>query len=243
MAVRERIDSPLRSPAPDAEEPGAAAAPRRLELRELSGWEEEYLERHQAEPNTARLCNEVLARCLVGSGDDPEGARQTVRDLLVAERDRELVALRRLSLGPDISARVTCSACGEVSEADFSLDVLPLEFTAPSRRFAVELPKVGEVLLRLPTAGDQEDLLDAGLEGEAEQRSWLLARCLERYGDRHDGFDLDFARSLPVRTRTALETAIEERLPELDLEMAVECSHCGAAIVAPFDVPVFFFSS
>ena len=23
--------------------------------------------------------------------------------------------------------------------------------------------------------------------------------------------------------------------------MAVECSHCGAAIVAPFDVPVFFF--
>ena len=244
MAMRERIDSPLRSPAPDAE-PAAADAPTppRLQLRELSGWEEEYLERHQAEPNTARLCNEVLARCLVASGEDPAEARQTVRDLLVAERDRELVALRRLSLGPDISARVPCPACGEVSEADFSLDVLPLDFQVPPRRLRVELPDVGEALLRLPTAGDQEDLLDAGLQGEAEQRTWLLARCLERYGDLREGFDLGFARGLPVRSRAALESAIEECLPELDLEMAVECSHCGAAIVAPFDVPVFFFSN
>ncbi len=211
--------------------------------RPLTGWDEEYLERHQAEPNTARLCNEVLALCLVAPGEDPAGARQTVRDLLVAERDRELVALRRMSLGPDVSARVPCPACGEVSEADFSLDVLPLDFEPPPRQLSVELPDVGEVVLRLPTAGDQEDLIDTGLEGEAEKRSWLLARCLERYGDRREGFDLDFARGLPVRARKALESAIEDSLPDLDLEMAVECSHCKAPIVAPFDVPVFFFSS
>jgi len=245
MAMRERIDSPLRSREPDAGESPAAATPppARLQLRELSGWEEEYLERHQEEPNTARLCNEILARCLVAPGEDAAGARQTIRDLLVAERDRELVALRRLSLGPDISARVPCPACGEVSEADFSLDVLPLDFEPPPRQLSVELPDVGDVLLRLPTAGDQEDLIDTGLEGEAERRTWLLARCVERYGDRSEEFDLDFARALPVRTRTALESAIEACLPDLDLEMAVECSHCGTPIVAPFDVPVFFFSS
>jgi hypothetical protein len=213
------------------------------ELRALTGWDEEYVERHQAEPNTARLCNEILARCLVAPGEDAAGARKTVRDMLVAERDRELVALRRLSLGPDVSARVACPACGETSEADFSLDVLPLAFEPPPRRLDLALDDAGEVLLRLPTAGDQEDLLDAGLEGEAEQRSWLLARCLERYGDRSDGLDLDFARGLPVSVRAALESAIEEALPDLDLEMAVECSHCGAPIVAPFDVPSFFFSN
>jgi hypothetical protein len=245
MAMRERVDSPLRSPEPGSDQPAAAAAPpaARLPLRGLSGWEEEYIERHQAEANTARLCNEVLARCLVAPGEDPAGARETVRELLVAERDRELIALRRLSLGPDVSARVPCSTCGEISEADFSLDVLPLDFELPPRQLSVEVADAGEVLLRLPTAGDQEDLIDAGLEGEAEQRSWLLARCLERYGDRADGFDLDFTRGLPVSTRTALESAIEDCLPDLDLEMAVECSHCGAAIVAPFDVPVFFFSN
>lgn len=245
MPTRERIQSPFGAPEPSRDAPAAqrAAEPARLELRSLTGWEEEYLERHAAEPNTARLCNEILARCLVAPAADASAARATVRALLVAERDRELVTLRRLSLGPDVSARVSCPACGEESEAEFSLDALPLDFELPQGPLRVEIEGAGEVLLRLPTAGDQEDLADTGLDGDAERRSWLIARCLERYGERDGGFDLDFARGLPVAVRTALEVAIERRLPDLDLQMAVECSHCGAAIVAPFDVPVFFFSS
>jgi hypothetical protein len=244
MAMRERVDSPLRSRAPAVESDGTASAPEpRLQLRELSGWEEELVERRQADANTARLCNEILARCLVAPGEDPGDARETVRKLLVVERDRELVALRRLSLGPEIVARVPCPACDEVSEAEFSLDVLPLDFPPPPRRVTVELPDVGEAIVRLPTAGDQEDLLDAGVAGDAERRSWLLTRCLERFGDRQEGFDLEFTRGLPARTRAKLEAAVEGALPDLDLEMTLECSHCGAPIVAPFDVPVFFFSS
>ncbi len=245
--MRERVDNPLRAAAAEQVEPsgpaGSTAPPARFALRGLTGWEEEYVERHQEAPNTARLCNEIIARCLVEPGADPGDARQTVRDLLVAERDRELVALRRLSLGPDVTAQVTCPTCGEVSEARFSLDALPLEFEPPPRRLTVELPEVGEAQLRLPTAGDQEDLIDAAVDGKAQRRTWLLARCLERYGGRAGGFDAEFVRGLPVQTRAALEAAIEERLPELDLQMAVECSHCGAPIVAPFDVSVFFFSS
>jgi hypothetical protein len=234
--MRERVESPLRPAVPDSRTP----LPR---LRELSGWEEEYVERHAAETNTARLCNEVLARCLVPPGAPLDEARETVRGLLVAERDHELVALRRLSLGPDVNAQVPCPECGEVSEAAFSLDELPLEFDPPPRQLTLQLEGVGPVVLRLPTAGDQEDLLDAGLEGDAERRSWLLGRCLVRYGDRRDGFDTDFARALPVRTRAKLESALEDALPDITLEMAVECSHCGASFAAPFDVGEFFFSS
>ncbi|MGY1708351.1 hypothetical protein ACI8AC_02450 [Geodermatophilus sp. SYSU D00758] len=246
MPVPERLDSPLRPPRGDVSGPAAPSSPPdrtpgRLPLRGLTGWEEEYLERHQAEPNTARLCNEVLARCLVQPGDDPGEARRTVRDLLVAERDRELVALRRMSLGPQVTARVDCPACGEAGEVEFSLDALPLEFPKPPPHLDVVVPGIGEVRLRLPTAGDQEDLGDADLTGAAERRSWLLARCLLRYGDRTDGFDLDFSRSLPVLVRAVLEAAVEGNLPDLALEMAIDCPHCGAAVTAPFDVPNFFF--
>jgi len=85
----ERVTSPLRAAAPGAEPVAEAAAPRaqpRLPLRGLTGWEEEYVERHQAEPNTARLCNEILARCLVAPGEDAAAARAAVRELLVAVR-------------------------------------------------------------------------------------------------------------------------------------------------------------
>lgn len=220
--------------------PAHAARPR-LELRALTGWEEELVERHAGEPNTARVCNELLARCLVAPGEDPGGARATVRELLVVERDRELVALRRLSLGAGVSARVVCPQCGEQSEADFSLDALPLEFDITPGPVRVELDDSGEAVLRLPTAGDQEDLADAGLDGDAARRSWVIARCLVRYGDREEDLDLDFARGLPIAVRAQLEAAIERRLPDVALEMAVDCASCGAAVVVPFDVPAFFF--
>jgi hypothetical protein len=238
--MKERVESPLRGAA--AAEAPTADTSARLRLRPLTGWEEEYVERHQAEANTARLCNEVLARCLVEPGEHPGGARQTVRDLLVAERDRELVELRRISLGPEMKARVSCPSCGETSDVEFSLDALPVDFDASRRRVTVDVAGVGEVVLRLPTAGDQEDLADAALDGEAEQRSWLLARCIARYGDR-TGVDVDFTRGLPVRVRGELEWALETATPELDLEMEAVCAHCGASFAAPFDVESFFFSS
>jgi hypothetical protein len=243
MSSRERVESPLRPGAPaDAvleREPGRG----RLHLRELSGWEEEYVERHQDDINTARLCNEVLARCVVEPRTSSDQARQRVRDLLVPERDRELVALRAASLGPSVAAQVPCPACGEFCEVDFSLDGLPLDFASPPREITAEVDGVGRVELRLPTAGDQEELLDLELDGEAERRTVLLARCLARYGDRTGGFDAEFARALPVRARSQLERALEAALPDFALEMAVECPNCGSAFKAPFDVASFFLSS
>ena len=237
-ATTERVDSPLRSASSAS---GASTSAPRLALRAMSGWEEEHVQRHQADTNTARLCNEILARCLVPPGEDPGAARQTVAALLVGERDRELVELRRLSLGPAVSAQVVCPSCGETSDAEFSLDTLPLDLPSSPRRVSLEIPELGDVTLRLPTAGDQEELLDADLETEAEQFSWLLARCLERVGERSGAFDVDFARNLPVGVRHALDAALQVAIPALDLEMAVECSHCRAPIVAPFDVSSFFF--
>lgn len=240
-ATTERVDSPLQSARSTTSAPTASAP--RLALRAMSGWEEEYVQRHQADANTARLCNEILARCLVPPGEEPGVARQTVAALLVAERDRELVELRRLSLGADVSAEVVCPACDRTSDAAFSLDALPLDLPASPRRISLDVPDVGTVTVRLPTAGDQEELFDATLETEAERFSWLLTRCLERVGERTERFDLSFVRDLPVRARRALDAGLQEAVPALDLEMAVTCSHCAAPINAPFEVSSFFFSS
>ena len=95
-------------------------------------------------------------------------------------------------------------------------------------------------VLRLPRAGDQEELFAAGLETESERRSWLLARVLVQYGERPGPFDLDFARGLAVGARNALEAALDAALPRLDLGMEVHCASCGHGFEAPFDVASFF---
>src|SRR3954453_15239318 len=125
MPTRARMESPLRSRTPDAEAVISNPEPlvqQPLPLRALTGWEEEFLEQHQYDANTARLCNEVLARCMTSPGTDHTETLATVRELLVPERDRELIELRRVSLGADVTAQIDCTQCGQVAEVSFSLD-------------------------------------------------------------------------------------------------------------------------
>ena len=234
MVASEPVPSP---PRPEGSRAGPPAGI--LPLRELTGWEEEYLTRHQHDANTARTCNDVLARCCVAPGSEPdERVRARVRTLLVAERDLELVRLRRMSIGPQVQARVECPSCGAVNDADFSLDDLDLEPGFPVERTGLPVGD-DELTLTLPTAGDQEELLDAGLDDLAERRTWLLARSLRR----PDGspLGLDAARELPLRRRAELERSVDLLLPTLDLTMEVSCADCGADFTAPFDVGSFFF--
>jgi len=236
MGAREPSPSPLR---PETRRKSFGPQTELLPLRELTGWEEEYLARHQDDANTARTCNEVLARCSVPPGTEPsDEARRCVRDLLVAERDLELVRLRRLSLGPEVEARVECPVCGAANDAGFSLDALDLDPGFPAERTGLSVGD-DELTLSLPTAGDQEELLDADLDGPAERRTWLLARSLRRADG--SALGLEAARELPLRRRAELERAVDEQLPTIDLTMAVRCADCGADFTAPFDVGSFFF--
>lgn len=244
MATRTRMQSPLRSgdpvPAAAEPEPPAAASPAPPALRPLTGWEEEFLEQHQFDANTARLCNEVIARCMTRPGGDHAAELAQVRSLLVAERDRAIIELRLISLGPGITAQADCTECGQAAEVSFSLDALAVDVPAVPRVVPAEVPGAPGARLRLPTAGDQEDLLDAAVDGESARLSWILGRCLILPGS-PDGAGTEFARDLPVTVRRQLQATLTRAVPELDLEMSVTCPHCGAGMIAPFDVHNFFF--
>ncbi|WP_223645127.1 hypothetical protein [Corallococcus sp. EGB] len=214
----------------------------------MTGYEEEAVEAHQRDPNTAALCNEIVARCSVAPGADFEAAYDRVRELSTVERDAALVRIRQLSLGDVVHLQVSCPTCGQKSEVDFKLSQLPLPEAPVPGEVEVELPghvlpaeaPVRTALARTPTAGDQEDLLSAGLESESARRTFLLARVLMRYGGEEGPFDEAFVRALPIAARAAIERAIESALPDLDLGMAVRCSTCSAEFESPFDVAAFF---
>ena len=249
----ERAVNPFRGEARPADErsapDGDASAPPlardrvpapELALREMTGFEEEYVEREAGGENTARLVNGVLARCLVAPGADATAALDRVRALTVADRDAALVRLRRLSLGDAIDTEVDCPSCGAVNAVSFNLALLPLEIARPASQFAVMLPDGRQALLRQFNAGDQVAMFDAGLEGAAARLSWLIGRLLVRLGATEGPFDIATAQGLPVAARAAIELALASELPDLDLSMGLTCHGCGHSFSAPFDVAGFF---
>jgi len=242
-STSERIDNPFAGAQRRSSAAPVEAKQGLLGLRAMTGFEEEAVERWASEPNTARLCNELLARCLVPPGDDHADALSRVRDASIAERDVALVQLRRMSLGDRVEAEVTCSACGRANTIDFALSSLPLpEGTAPTE-LSLEAPDGSQVSARLPTAGDQEALLDENLETAAERRTWLIARLMTRHGDRRGPFDAAEVHALHTGVRRAIETAIDDASPAVDLSMQVTCDACGHEMVEPFDVAGFFLLS
>lgn len=244
-STSERIENPF---AARRAQPRSAAAPVETKrglvgLRAMTGFEEEAVERWASEPNTARLCNQLLARCLVAPGDDHDDALVRVRNASIAERDVALVQLRRMSLGDRVEAEVTCSACGRANTIDFALSALPMpELEAPTE-VSLEAPDGSSVSARLPTAGDQEALLDEDLETAAARRTWLIARLMTRHGDRQGPFEAAEVHALPTAVRRAIEAAIDEASPAVDLSMQVTCDACGHEMVEPFDVAGFFLLS
>lgn len=219
--------------------PGAGRKPD-LPLRTLSGFEEEYVESCQQEANTARLCNQVLARCLVPPGADWLEALERVRALPVSERDLALIELRRRSLGDEVRTAAACPRCRATQELAFSLGSLPLGLDTPPERIECTLSSGAVAVLRLPTAGDQERLLDEPDLTPARRRTLLLSRAIERLGGESAPFEEDRVRALESRVRHELEDAIERSLPDSNLSMHVTCAQCGSEFDAPFDVGAFF---
>ena len=229
---------------PNSRQGGPEGGAARLSLRPLTGYEEELIAEQRSATNTARLCNEILARCTASPGEEPsDEQRFRVASLLTAERDLELLRLRRMSLGDHVETEVSCPACGQASEVSYSLDDLPTDLPPTPRQITVEVEEDCTATMRLPTAGDQADLIDDSAATEAELRSLLLGRVLIRYGDVESGFDLHFARSLSIPVRALLDRALDKVVPSLDLTMGITCSACRHEFTSPFDVTSFFLPS
>jgi len=245
--------APSGEPAPSVDEaPGRAVTralakhpPRALDgLRAMTGYEEQLIEDRERWANTSALCNEILARCLGAPGSEPDAAaKASVQQLSTAERDAALVKLRRITFGDQVVSQVDCPECREVNDVGFDLKQLALDVAEICTEIEVTLADGRVARLRLPTAGDQADLLDQNLSDAAVRRSWLLARCTQDLAGSSGPFDYRVVHAWDSRARHELEAALESVIPDLDLRMRVTCSHCQHDFSAPFEIGSFFLPS
>ncbi|HNC98199.1 MAG TPA: hypothetical protein PKY30_06605 [Myxococcota bacterium] len=208
-------------------------------LRPITGFEEEFLEANLHDTDPVLLCNELLARCMGAPGEDTRAALAQVRAMLIPERDRCLVQLRRLSLGDKLELSTRCPHCSHPNGLSLDLAQLPTDFVVEKRRVEVDVGR--PAVLRLPTAGDQEQMRQS--KGSAERRTVLLSTCLEALGEERGPFSEDRIRALTTGERRAMEEALTHALPDFSLSLAISCAGCSQDFVAPLDLRSFFLPS
>lgn len=202
----------------------------RAELRPLSGHEEEWLAQHAGTP-IARVVTYLLNACLIELDGEPP-SRETVRRLLVGDRDYLMLQLRRITLGDHFHAVVMCPACRAKMDVDFESDDIPVErrpqtVACHTLDLSAEQERCRSVRFRLPNGGDQEAILGMDLESATTA---LLERCLEDDG----------GMPLSPDERAAVGDAMERLAPQIDLELELACPECGHTFSTPFDPATFF---
>jgi len=211
----------------------AGGVHREVELRPLTGCEEEYLASLAEETSSGKAITQLLARCLRRVGGVTAVDASITRGMLVGDREYLMVKLRQMTSGDKMRAILRCpsEACGKNMEVPLSLAELPVEERpVKAGAFTVELSGLGPVEFRLPTGGDQEAL--APVADEPGSVGELLRRCVLRMPD-----SATLADAGPL-----VEERIEQLAPRMELEIEAVCPECGNAFSAPLDLAGFVLS-
>lgn len=201
---------------------GPARFPIRVQLRELNGFDEQSVCRS----DTATAISLLDRLLLSGPGSFSEDFKAI--DLTASERDRLLAQVYAQTFGPRIESTSRCSVCESPFDLAFTIERLLAAFDPETSSPTVEREPDGSfrmsggVRFRLPTGSDELAIaeLSAG-EGELE----LLRRCVLESGKEIDP--------------EAVQQAMSEVAPVLDIDLDALCPECGAQQAVRFDVQFY----
>ena len=212
-------------------------------LREMTGADEEFVNRSDIKTNGAKVATALLSRCVLSVGTltrksvgNPKDWENIFKEMYTGDRDIMLLELRRLSIGDTIEVTHTCpnSECKAKLKTEVSIDELTiLEFDG-MREIPFELPKgykdrKGVLhktgIMRRPNGLDGELLTPLAKNNIAKAETTLLTRICKF----DDGAYIDESvmASLSVRDRNYLQTLLNDHQFGIDMTVDVMCDHCG----------------
>jgi hypothetical protein len=203
-----------------------AEPPRKVYLRELSGYDE------LSNGSAAELIDGLLL-------DRPDAAVRPgdARRLTLAETDRVLAAIYRSLYGDEVECYTDCNACGSSYALSFTLTDLWDDVTAQTpedERLLAELEGpdsrgvygLDGLRFRLPTG---DDLAEVACLRPEEMVAALRARCV---------LEEDSGVGEEV-----LDRALALAGPTLDTDLDGLCPECGAEQLVPFRLDEFLFAA
>jgi hypothetical protein len=224
---------PTMEPPPDSrfKLPGTGQA---VEVRELTGADEEALAKVQG--SFYRWISAML-ELAVDKIDNKDADPDAVGNLLTGDRDYLLMAIRKVTWGPEIEmSGIECLVCRELFDVTVHTDDIPIKsLRDPSEvKFTVALRNGRTANVRLPNGHDQAVYLAKEDASIAQRNTLLLQRCVESIADAHgvempvEGFPSMVREGLSLPDRTKLLNEINNRMPGARYnEVPVKCPDCG----------------
>jgi hypothetical protein len=161
----------------------------------------------------------------------PEVDVEALGELSPGQRDRELLALRRLTFGDNLDCVARCPACAESLE--FALDagsLLP-EHPAHVGESMLLSRDTYDIKLRLPTLRELVQL--APVELTRLRRACVVSA--ERHGD------VVAISEIPNDTLAAIDEHLGAADPDANVELRQSCPGCGHEWLERFDIIEFFW--
>ena len=209
-----------------------------VEVRELTGADEEALAKVQG--SFSRWISTLLELAVEKIDDQPADSEALGR-LLVGDRDYLLMAIRKVTWGPEIELEgIQCASCRELFDVVIHTDDIPVRTLRDRSEasFIVDLRNDRKANVRLPNGNDQAVYLEKDDATNAARNTLLLQRCVENIIDAKgvempvEGFPSMVREGLSLPDRTRLLREIDKRMPGARYnEVPVTCPDCGETTV------------
>lgn len=167
---------------------------REVQIREMTGADEERLAKAGNSKNQFHFFNTMLEIMTVRIGDqDSSTFPVLLKNMLIGDRESVIFGIRRLTYGDtfEVTGWSGCPFCDEVSDISFDLfneEVIPVRKLADplaESEWDVELRKGQVAHCRMLTGEDQQEIAKAVENGVTwpEQNSFILKRAVKHITD------------------------------------------------------------
>lgn len=124
-----------------------------IQLRQITGKDEELIATgYKLERNNSAIISFLISRCIESIGPITEITENTVRHLLVADRDYLVLKLRQITFGNKVRNTVVCQnqSCGKMMDIEFNIDDIPVNArNVGNGTFTVKLSESEHIVLEM----------------------------------------------------------------------------------------------
>jgi hypothetical protein len=218
-----------------------------VEIRPMTTREEDILT-NRALIKTGKVVTALIKSCLV----NPD---IVVQDMIAADRNVIMTAIRITGYGPEYTGELTCSECEAKFEHEFDLSSLPINelkidpVALGTNEFAFILPRTKRrVTFKFLTGRDEEDiaarqetLKKKGINQDNAVTQRLMYSILSVEGIADRSGIVSFINNMPARDSLALRRYIDMNEPGVEMKQTSTCTACSHVEEVTVPMGVNFF--